>query len=186
VWHRDSGGVISEADISFPKEVHMHLPLLKTDHTYVVPGSHALVDVEQDAAMATLRSNNESGVMHGQVALEMNPGDGAIFHVKAIHRGSYPVGYTRRTIAISFCAADRADMPTADTLVERKGYDHVYQPWFGEPGYLHGCTSGSLVFWNRFCATYSAAWKREYCNGLGEELRGYFWPDAPAAPLPRL
>ena len=105
--------------------------------------------------------------------------------VKAMHRGTYELGWTRRTVAVSFCVADQADMPTTESLVERNGYDHVYQPWFLQEGYLDGCTPGSRRFWERFCAVYSGSWPREYCDGLEDELRGYFWPPS-AAPLPRL
>ena len=142
-------------------------------------------DAEADATMARLRSENISGEMPGELAIEMQPGDAALFHVKAMHRGTYELGWTRRTIAVSFCVADQADMPTAESLVQRNGYDHVYQPWFLQEGYLDGCTPGSRRFWERFCAVYSGSWPREYCDGLEDELRGYFWPPS-AAPLPRL
>ena len=47
VWHRDGCGLereeaqpTIEADAWPPRELHLHLPLLRSAHTHIVPGSH--------------------------------------------------------------------------------------------------------------------------------------------------
>lgn len=196
LWHRDGVALdlsdgekstLLQQHASPTREIHLHLPMLPTRHTHVVPGSHSRLRVQQDGAMAALRAANESGTMEGEVALDMNAGDAAVFSVKAIHRGSYTTGVPRRTIAVSFCASSVVELPTASTLVERKGYDHRYQPWFvNEPHYLDGCNPESAEFWKRCIEVYLDAWTEDLANGLNKELRRYFWPRTARPALSRL
>ena len=137
--------------------------------------------------MAALRAANETGTMRGAVALDMDAGDAAVFSVKTIHRGSYETGIPRRTIAVSFCASYAVELPTASTLIQRKGYDHRYQPWFvTEPHYLDGCTAESSQLWKRCIRVYSGSWRQDFADGLSDELRSYFWPQHARPTLSKL
>ena len=85
-----------------------------------MPGSHARWDTPQEHACRAADAKDQAGGvdMPGGTALELGAGDGAIFHPHSIHKGVYPgPSMPRRTVAVSFSAAARAEVPTAEKLV---------------------------------------------------------------------
>lgn len=87
-----------------PRELHMHIPLVATRATGVVPGSHKRWDTTEQFFR---RRHDSCGDFPGGIRLPMEPGDIGLFHVNSIHRGYYEVGVPRRTIAVTFGARSK-------------------------------------------------------------------------------
>jgi hypothetical protein len=182
-WHRDcqfypgvdmegqKKAVMEEGDP--PRELHMHIPLIPSHATEVVPGTHNRWDTPEELRIRTQDAKSEK--MPGRLPIELVPGDLAFFHVNAIHRGMYYVGVPRRTIAVSFGRVAYPRLATPEWLLNWRGYVCTYQPWFEKAGYLDGCTPEARAFYERFIQTYRGTWKREYLlPELGPELIKYF------------
>lgn len=162
VWHRDcqffSNGdearmrelIAAEADP--PRDVHMHIPLLPTHATEVVPGSHARYDTTEEFDVRI--NDNASDRMPHRLPLELQPGDLAFFHVNSIHRGMYLQGVPRRTIAITYSSVTHPRPPTREWLISSRGYAASYQPWFLREGYLNGVQPETQRFFQRFVGAY--------------------------------
>jgi len=180
-WHRDcqffpgadeeaqKRAVAEEADP--PRELHMHVPLVPTQATEVVPGSHNRWDTPEEFHIRTKDATSDK--MPGRLAIELNPGDLAFFHVNALHRGMYIHGVKRRTIAVTFGRASFTRKPTAEMMKAWRGYVATYQPWFNKPDYLDGCQPGTRAFFERFVEVYRDSWKPEYLEPLHPELQKY-------------
>jgi hypothetical protein len=182
-WHRDcqffpgvdlegqKKVVAEEADP--PRELHMHIPLIPSHATEVVPGTHNRWDTPEELHIRTKDATSDK--MPGRLPIDLTPGDLAFFHVNAIHRGMYYVGVPRRTIAVSFGRVAYPRRATAEWLLNWKGYVCTYQPWFQKPGYLEGCTPEAKAFYGRFVETYQDTWKKEFLvPELGPKLIKYF------------
>ena len=163
-WHRDceffsKGDKAVEratvmAEASPPRELHMHIPLVSTAATGVVPGSHVRWDTPQEA-FARL---NPHGDMPGGIRLPMEPGDIGFFHVNSIHRGYYEVGVPRRTIAVSFGSRSRRRPFDVDWWKMTNGYVATYQPWCRVPHYLCGADPSTVRLFQRFIDCYGDQW----------------------------
>lgn len=183
-WHRDCqfyGGdedavrqrVLDEA--TPPRELHVHIPLAPTANTELVPGSHCRWDTPEEHAIRT--ETPEVDEMPGAVSVELEPGDLAFFHVNSIHRGLYPGGVTRRTIAVSYGSTAYPRPATQELLDVWRGYVCTYQPWFLEPGYLDGTTPATRAFFERFIETYRDTWQADWVGSdWPEPRRRYFLP----------
>jgi hypothetical protein len=181
-WHRDcqffpgmdeeaqKRAIAEEADP--PRELHMHIPLVPTHATEVVPGSHNRWDTPEEFQIRTKDSTSDN--MPGRLAIQLTPGDLAFFHVNALHRGIYTHGVRRRTIAVTFGRASFARKPTAEMMKAWKGYVATYQPWFKKQGYLDGCSLVTRAFFQRFVDVYGDSWKPEYLKELTPQLQEYF------------
>lgn len=180
-WHRDCQffhkdeekerhAVAEEGDP--PRELHMHIPLVKTASTEMVPGSHRRWDTAEE--LLVRRKAAQSDKMPGALRIELEPGDLAFFHVNSIHRGLYPQGVLRRTITASYSRAAQPRKATAELMKQWKGFVVTYQPWFLKTGYLDGCTAGAKEFFQRFIDVYRDSWKPEYLNDLHPRLQEYF------------
>ncbi len=112
--------------------------------------------------------------MPGALRIELEPGDLAFFHVNSIHRGLYPHGVPRRTIAVSFGRAAHPRKATPEMMKAWQGYVSSYQPWFLKPSYLQGCSPSTQVFFQRFIDVYRDSWKTEYLSELDPKLQEYF------------
>ncbi len=182
-WHRDcqffSHGEEAEerrlifAEADPPQSLHVHIPLLPTAATEVVPGSHARWDTPEENEVK--RKNPESD-MPGGIALHLEPGDIAFFHTNAIHRGMYRPEVPRRTIASTYSLTPSSYFfASVERMTEQRGYVATYQPWFLKPGYLDGITPEARRFFAHFIETYRENWKPEYVvPELGPALRDYF------------
>jgi len=181
-WHRDSqffrsgdeeaehGDIIAEADP--PREMHMHIPLVPTAASELVPGSHNRWDTPEER---NIRLNDPvNGEMPGALRLNLEPGDLAFFHVNALHRGLYYQGVPRRTIAVTFSRQSEVRKATAETMKAWRGYIATYQPWLLKPGYLDGVSDSARELFERFIDTYRDSWKPEYLDELGAPRQAYF------------
>jgi hypothetical protein len=156
-WHRDcqfypenlddeEAVICREADP--PREIHMHIPLIPTAATELVPGTHCIPDTDEQHYIRW--EHPESDDMPGARSVELEPGDLAFFHVNSIHRGRYFSDVPRRTIAITFVRATDTRSNDAQQMKQRNGYVAHYQPWFLKAGYLDGCSPEARQFYDRF------------------------------------
>ena len=185
-WHRDcqffaDGDEAKErADVQAesepPRELHMHIPLVPTAATEVVPGSHRRWDSDEE--LNVRRHDRFSDAMPGALRLHLEPGDLAFFHVNALHRGLYPVGVPRRTLAVTYGRPSFARPATARSMQERRGYNATYQPWFLRENYLDGTTPETRRFFERFIETYRESWQPQFCDAalIGEKRHDYYAP----------
>lgn len=181
-WHRDcqfftgtdeaaeKRAVADEADP--PRELHMHIPLVPTEATEVVPGSHSRWDTAEEYHFR--KKDAQTDKMPNALKIKLVPGDLAFFHVNSIHRGLYYQGVPRRTIAVTFGRASVPRKATPELMKAWRGYAATYQPWFLKPGYLDGCSTGSRAFFQKFVDVYRDSWKPEYLSELNPELKEYF------------
>jgi hypothetical protein len=181
-WHRDAQffpgtddakerrDVAEEADP--PRELHMHIPLVPTAATEVVPGSHRRWDSDEE--LQVRRNNPINGKMPAAMSIKLEPGDLAFFHVNSIHRGLYKLGVPRRTIAVTFGRAAHPRKATAEMMKAWRGYVATYQPWFLKADYLDGCANSTKTFFQRFVDVYRDSWKPEYLADLHPKLQEYF------------
>lgn len=182
VWHRDcqffakgdeavvARSIAEEADP--PRELHVHIPLIPTEATHVVPGSHVRYDTD---AERSVRLNDPTACMPGAIRLSLEPGDLAFFHVNTLHRGSYDLGIPRRTIAISYGRRDFPRPPTVEWMRTLRGYVATYQPWFSQTGYLDGLNAREKAFFDRFADVYGPYWGPELLiPEIGAERHAYY------------
>jgi len=109
------------------------------------------------------------------VWLQLEPGDLAFFHVNALHRGRYPVGVPRRTIAITYGSRLQPRLATKDYMRLFNGYCATYQPWFLGPHYLDGVTPSARRFFEGFIETYRGSWIPEnLIPEIGEGRIAYY------------
>lgn len=182
-WHRDCqffAGNDESIERRFfaeesdpPRELHMHIPLVSTRATGVVPGSHKRWDTPEQFFR---RRHEAYGDFPGGIRLPMEPGDIGFFHVNSIHRGYYEVGVLRRTIAVTFGA--RSKYRPFDPVWWRntRGYVASFQPWVCKPGYLAGAEPHTMRLFQRFIDTYGDQWKAENLNpeAIGPQRVEYF------------
>lgn len=181
-WHRDCQffpGVDEEAqkraiaeEADPPRELHMHIPLVPTQATEVVPGSHNRWDTPEEHQIRTKDATSDK--MPGRLVIQLQPGDLAFFHVNALHRGMYHKGVRRRTIAVTFGRASHPRKATPEMMKQWRGYVATYQPWFLKQGYLDGCAPSTRAFFQRFVDVYRDSWKPEYLKELTPQLQEYF------------
>jgi ectoine hydroxylase-related dioxygenase (phytanoyl-CoA dioxygenase family) len=181
-WHRDSQfypGAVGEAEREHvmqeadpPRELHMHIPLVPTAASDVVPGSHHRWDTPEEYRVR--REAPQSDEMPGAVNLKLEPGDLGFFHVNSIHRGLYQSEIPRRTIAVTYGRASFPRAATGPRMKEWLGYIATYQPWFLEPHYLDGVKPQTRAFFERFIEIYRDSWKPEYLDELNPERQEYF------------
>ena len=182
-WHRDCqfftagdeererADLLAEADP--PRELHLHVPLVSTAATSVVPGSHRRWDTPEENRVRRLQPNSD--IMPGAIRLQLEPGDLALFHVNALHRGHYPVGVPRRTIAITYGRASLPRPITVESMRDLHGYDCAYQPWLLNADYLDGVQENTRLFFERFIDVYGPYWQPEFLvPELGEKRIAYF------------
>ena len=181
-WHRDSqfhseftgedetSSIHREADP--PREIHMHIPLVPTAATEVVPGSHLRTDTPEEGRIR--RDAPDSDEMANTLRLHLEPGDLGFFHVNALHRGLYLQGIPRRTIAVTLNRASDPRPITAAMMEKRKGYFPAYQPWFSNPKYLDGCSPAAREFYQRFIDVYGENWRPDLMQKLPQSLQEYF------------
>ena len=150
----------------------MHIPLVPTAASEVVPGSHLRTDTAEEGRIRN--EDPHSDEMPKSVRLRLEPGDLAFFHVNALHRGSYEKGVLRRTIAVTLNRAADPRSATAELMERRAGYVPSYQPWFLEPGYLDGCLPAAREFYHRFIDVYRDSWRPDYLKTLHPTLQGYY------------
>ena len=182
-WHRDCqffapGDEAKElADLMVeaepPRELHMHIPLVKSAATQVVPGSHRRWDTPGEEAVR--RRNPVDGDMPGALRLGLNPGDLAFFHVNTLHRGHYPVGVPRRTIAVSYGRRNAARLADIEWMRRFQGYACTYQPWFQLPHYLDGIEPATRAFFERFIEVHGPSWTPDLLiPEIGEKRIAYY------------
>ena len=182
-WHRDCQffcpndedaerrSVVEEADP--PRELHMHIPLVATAASELVPGSHRRWDTPEERRIRLHEPLCES--MPGAKRLHLEPGDLAFFHVNTIHRGLYYQGVPRRTIAVTFSRKSQVRKATAELMKAWNGYVCTYQPWALKTGYLDGASDSTRELFGRFIETYRDSWKPEYLvPELGPLRQAYF------------
>lgn len=181
-WHRDCQffakgdeekerqDVMAEADP--PRELHMHIPLIPTAASELVPGSQNRWDTPEENRIR--RQDPRSDDMPGAVSLKLVPGDLAFFHVNTLHRGLYVHGVPRRTIAVTFGRESFVRKATAESLKAWDGYISTYQPWMQDPKYLHGVAETTRQFFERFVNIYKDSWDLDFTSGLNKERQDYF------------
>ncbi|MCX5658668.1 MAG: phytanoyl-CoA dioxygenase family protein [Planctomycetota bacterium] len=182
-WHRDcqffsKGDDLVEQRLRAeeadpPRELHMHIPLVPTAASGLVPGSHARWDTPGELAV---RRNNPTGAMPGGIRLQLQPRDIAMFHVNTIHRGYYEVGVPRRTIAVTFGAASRTRPFDAHWWKMTRGYVASFQPWFRKPGYLAGTEPHTLELFQRYINAHGHEWVASnlHPEAIGPQRLEYF------------
>ena len=174
-WHRDSQFFCDDGDDATlkkliaaeaapPRELHMHIPLLPTAHTQLVPGSHDRWDTPEEHHIRTQNSGSDD--MPNALTVKLSPGDLAFFHVNALHRGLYPVGQTRRTISVTYSHPQNPRPADAALMKKWQGYVASYQPWSAAPDYLAGTAPTTRAFFNRFVQTYQSSWQPNYLDPL--------------------
>lgn len=183
MWHRDcqfyaKGDEAVEKrllteEAEPPRELHMHIPLVATSATGIVPSSHNRWDTPQESHA---RRHASGGDMPGGIRLPLNPGDIAFFHVNAIHRGYYEVGTPRRTIAITFGSRSKYRPFDEQWWKATHGYVSTFQPWFRKPGYLANVEPHTAQLFQNFINTYSDQWRPEnlHPEAIGSERLKYF------------
>lgn len=181
-WHRDcqftarwtgeeeSELILREGDP--PREVHMHIPLVGTSASEVVPGSHVRSDTPDESRIR--QEDSHSDKMPNACRLPLDPGDVAFFHVNALHRGTYEAGVLRRTIAVTFNRVSDPRPATPETMLQRTGYVPSYQPWFKWPNYLDGCSPAARQFYRRFIDVYEDSWNPALLESLPEGVQDYY------------
>lgn len=178
-WHRDCQfrvdneadeyeSFVAEADP--PREIHMHIPLVYSQATAVVPGSHK--DWDTPEQLLVRRSLTE-GAMPGGVRINMQPGDLAFFHVNSLHRGFYDDQTPRRTIAVTFVRQDMCRPITTESMLGEI-FPYTFQPWVGEPGYLDGVSPSARSLFESFIRTHGRNWSESNLKLLTPERRSYF------------
>ena len=183
-WHRDcqffdAGSEDAERrqfelEIDPPRELHMHIPLVTTEATHVVPGSHKRWDTPEENRIR--RKDSHSDAMPGALKLRMEPGDVGFFHVNALHRGNYAPEIPRRTIAVSWSSAKNRRPITREWLTRWKGYAAPCQPWFLRPGYLDGLSRETREFYQSQIDTLRSEWEQPgLFDDLSPERRSYFF-----------
>jgi ectoine hydroxylase-related dioxygenase (phytanoyl-CoA dioxygenase family) len=182
-WHRDcqffSGGDkqveqrLMEEEAHPPRELHLHIPLVPTEATGVVPGTHRRWDTAEEAQA---RAADPRGAMPGGIRLPMAPGDLGLFHVNSIHRGYYEVGTPRHTIAITYGAASRGRPFDPQRWRDGKAYIATYQPWMRDADYLTGVQPATRAFFERFIDAYQDQWTADRLDAaiIGAERVAYF------------
>lgn len=182
-WHRDCQFYSEDNDeqrereilreeADHPRELHMHIPLVTTQASEVVPGSHRRPDT--DAESQIRRHDSQSDAMPGALQLKLEPGDLAFFHVNALHRGNYFQEVPRRTIAVTYGRTSAPRQPTAEWMKAWNGYVASYQPWFLQPGYLDDLDDEARAFYQRFIEMYSPNWTPELLVPLSAGRREYY------------
>jgi len=169
-WHRDAQffsiddkkleqkKVLEEAIPA--RELHFHIPLVKSMATQVVPGSHRRWDTPEEKE---IRKNDPTGdAMPNAKILEIDPGDIAFFHVNSIHRGTYPANMPRRTIHCTFGRASMPRPPNREGIRQRNGHYSNYQPWFKEDWYLQGVKPQTRELFSHFIQETEQYWIRDY------------------------
>lgn len=181
-WHRDSqfyaAGdeekerrmVMEEADP--PRELHMHIPLVPTAASEVIPGSHRRWDTPEENRIR--REDQTADYMPGAVRLKLEPGDLAFFHVNSLHRGIYPHGVPRRTIAVTFSRRSVLRKATAEWMKAWRGYVCTYQPWMQNPEYLNGVAKPTRELFEHFIEDYQGSWDPAFLEELHPDLQAYF------------
>lgn len=182
-WHRDCQFFaqgdetrerrLFEDEAEPPRELHMHIPLVSTQATGVVPGSHQRWDTPEES---DIRRKNPTGEMPSGIRLPMCPGDIGFFHVNSLHRGYYEVGVPRRTIAITFGSRTKHRPFDPVWWKNTLGYVSTFQPWFRRPDYLGGVAPHTRALFNRFIDTYADQWRAENLNPevIGAARMEYF------------
>ena len=151
----------------------MHIPLVATAASELVPGSHRRWDTPEERRIRLHEPLCES--MPGAKRLHLEPGDLAFFHVNTIHRGLYYQGVPRRTIAVTFSRKSQVRKATAELMKAWNGYVCTYQPWALKTGYLDGASDSTRELFGRFIETYRDSWKPEYLvPELGPLRQAYF------------
>ncbi len=182
-WHRDAQFFSKndeekerrsiEEEAIPARELHFHIPLVRSVATQVVPGSHIRWDTDEEREVR--KKDVVNGKMPNALILEIEPGDIAFFHVNALHRGTYPKGYPRRTIHCTFGRASMPRPPTRENVTERNGHYSTYQPWFKDPGYLAGVKRETKAMFEYFIRETQTCWTREVAADLHPEMQRYFW-----------
>lgn len=183
-WHRDCQFFDSDDDVvraaisaeaEPPRELHVHIPLAPTTNTHVVRGSHNRWDTDEEYRVRTETPTADS--MPGAEEIALTPGDLALFHVNAIHRGVYPQEVTRRTIAITYGSARHPRLPTREMMKDWGGYVCTYQPWFLAESYLDGIAPRTRTFFERFIEAYGDTWQSAFLDPDWHPTRlAYFTP----------
>ncbi|MCX6016968.1 MAG: phytanoyl-CoA dioxygenase family protein [Chloroflexi bacterium] len=159
-WHRDSQ--FTHRDDAAEWEMlrtagengagmQMQIALLPSDDIEIVPGSHLRWDTPAEYAIrkADDWAHNRSNAMPGAQRMHQNAGDAVLFNPNALHRGRYRSEIPRRTLMLTYT---RRSEPCSDFFSA--------QPWFLEPGYLHGLDAHSQHFYDEFVAQYRADWQK--------------------------
>lgn len=156
-----------------PRELHLHIPLVPTAATGVVPGTHRRWDTAEEAQA---RASDPRGEMPGGIRLPMTPGDLGLFHVNSIHRGYYEVGTPRRTIAITYGAGSRGRPFDPQRWRDGKAYISTFQPWMRDADYLAGVQPATRAFFERFINEYQNQWTADRLDAaiIGAERVAYF------------
>ena len=88
--------------------------------------------------------------MPGALRLKLNAGDAALFNAVGLHRGRYHTDKLRRTLMLTYSPNSRPH------------YDYFSnQPWFLDPGYLHGLDAKTKAFFELFVNEYEAKWRKD-------------------------
>lgn len=182
-WHRDCEffaygkkdveRAMLLAEAQPPRELHMHIPLVPTAATGVVPGSHNRWDTPEEEYA---RAATPYSYMPGGIRLPMTPGDIGFFHVNSIHRGYYEVGVPRRTIAVTFGALSKYRPFDVQWWKQVRGYVASFQPWCRTPHYLSGAEPHTVRLFQRFIDRYGDQWIPEnlYPESIGPARVDYY------------
>lgn len=182
-WHRDCQfyhgpheqdkvRALFAREMSPPRSLHMHIPLAPTAATELVPGSHRRWDTPEEEQIR--RHEAQRNDMPGAVAVTLEPGDLAFFHVNTIHRGIYQHRVLRRTIAVSYSRASDPQEITPERLEHTRGYVAPYQPWFRRPGYLDGLPPAIAAYYRAYVERYGDRLDLALVDALPAARRGYF------------
>ncbi len=158
-WHRDSQFMVpteSEERAWLERAepaggVQMQIALVPSEDAEYVPRSQHRFDTPAEYAirLADGQAHSCSGAMPGAVRVALGPGDAVVFNSLGLHRGRYHVDKPRRTLMLTYSAADKP------------GFDYfTQQPWFLQPGHLDGLSAQAQAFFQRFIATFAASWPR--------------------------
>ena len=184
IWHRDCQFfdsdedaqrqlVIDEADPA--RELHVHIPLAPTAHFRLVPGSYKRWDSDVEFRIRT--DDPQSDQMPGCIRVDLEPGDIAFLHVNSIHRGDYPLGDLRRTIAVTFGSQQQPRLANRESMKQWGGYICTYQPWCRQPWYLEGVQPRTRAFFEKSIAVYNDSWTPEFVDPDWDPSRiAYFTP----------
>eukprot|EP01048_Picozoa_sp_COSAG05_P023281 COSAG05_NODE_4973_length_1305_cov_7.012108_1_plen_326_part_10 len=148
------------------RECHMHIALVDSNHSSLVPGSHRRWDTPGEWSVRKPGGSLPvSGDMPGSTRLQLSAGDVAFFHVNCLHRGAYWPAVPRRTIAVTWRADSSEGMrwtslkahPSQAQMTARSGYVASYQPWMALDGYFDRCAPATVDVLSRTVALYSPA-----------------------------
>jgi hypothetical protein len=144
-WHRDLAPTSGEHELAILERnyrifTQTNAPLFPDRYLQIVPGSHLrpTTDAERDV-LANARGTHAqrgSGEMPGQMTVEMEPGDVAIYYSNLLHRGYNPTGAMRWTMHHAFVAAGQ---PVAT-------HERGQEAWIGAPGYLESLPAALRPF----------------------------------------